>query len=407
MTIAEVHTSEDVLVIGAGPAGIAMACQLEQAGIRYLVIDRAEQIGSTWNSLYPSLRLNTSRYFSHMPGEPFPREYGLFPSGRQYHDYLTRFAEKHNFNVRLGVTVRRVAPDGDLWRVETDQGVWLVPAVVSATGIFGRPVWPDIPHMDRFTGRMLHAHDVRDPSIFTGERVLIVGSGPSGVDLSVAAGHYASQAVIAIRSGIMLKRRYPLGLPMHAWLLLTEHLPRPWCRAIMKRLGSFGYPDQEQYDLLKPPPGGGGITAYQGPELLDAVRRGDVTPLNTAPVDFDGRRVIFSDGRVEEFDSIIMATGYEPVLHEYLDIDIPLSDEPFRPQSICDWEIGPNGQRGWPLRDTSEHPNSRQVLGYPGLYLVGVFYKGKGALYNMNIEARIATEQIQQQLARRAEAVKH
>ena len=61
--MAAIRAAEDVLVIGAGPAGIASAYALEKAGIRYKVIDRAQVIGSTWDSLYPSLRLNTpTRY---------------------------------------------------------------------------------------------------------------------------------------------------------------------------------------------------------------------------------------------------------------------------------------------------------------------------------------------------------
>ena len=88
------RAAEDVLVIGAGPAGIATAYALEQANISYKVVDRAQVIGSTWCSLYPSLTLNTSRYYSHMPEVPFPREYGIFPTGGQYYDYLDEYKPK-------------------------------------------------------------------------------------------------------------------------------------------------------------------------------------------------------------------------------------------------------------------------------------------------------------------------
>lgn len=56
-------------------------------------------------------------------------------------------------------------------------------------------------------------------------------------------------------------------------------------------------------------------------------------------------------------------------------------------------------EEGWPLRDLTAHPNGREVKGYPGLYLVGVFYKGKGAMYNFNVEAAIAVQQIKARLA--------
>ncbi len=61
------HVREEVLVIGAGPAGIACALALEEAGIAYRVVDQAQVIASTWDSLYPSLKLNTSRFYSHSP----------------------------------------------------------------------------------------------------------------------------------------------------------------------------------------------------------------------------------------------------------------------------------------------------------------------------------------------------
>ncbi|MCA9915858.1 MAG: NAD(P)-binding domain-containing protein, partial [Anaerolineae bacterium] len=102
------RAAEDVLVIGAGPAGIATAYALEQANISYKVVDRAQVIGSTWCRLYPSLTLNASRYYSHMPEVPFPRGYGIFPTGAQYYTYLDGFVKSHDFNIELGVTVHSV-----------------------------------------------------------------------------------------------------------------------------------------------------------------------------------------------------------------------------------------------------------------------------------------------------------
>ena len=107
------YASEDILVIGAGPAGIATAYALKKSGISYKVIDRADTIGHTWANLYPSLTLNTSRYFSHMPQKPFPSSYGIFPTAKEYHRYLREFVDEHNFNIHLGITVHRVSSEGD------------------------------------------------------------------------------------------------------------------------------------------------------------------------------------------------------------------------------------------------------------------------------------------------------
>ena len=81
-------SNPQVLVIGAGPAGIVTGYFLKNQGINYEIVDRAPVVASTWASLYPSLRLNTMRYFSHMPGRKFPLAWGVFPTGRQYHSYV-------------------------------------------------------------------------------------------------------------------------------------------------------------------------------------------------------------------------------------------------------------------------------------------------------------------------------
>jgi putative flavoprotein involved in K+ transport len=396
--MAAIRAAEDVLVIGAGPAGIASANALEKAGIRYKVIDRAQVIGSTWDSLYSSLRLNTTRFFSHLPGKRFPLRYGFYPTGRQYHDYLLEFVREHPFNIHLGIEVYRVAPEGKLWRVETSAGTWLYPAVISATGVWNSPVIPPIPGIEEFQGTLIHTHDFRHPEQVASQRVLIVGNGPSGVDVAVASAETAASTHIAIRSGVKFTRRFPLGLPKHFWLMLGEHLPRNWCDRLLKFVDKFGYDDTAAIGLL-PPSGTGGMTAYMGPELIQVVKAGKVAPIHAAPVRFHEHTVEFTDGSSREFDVVVMATGYLPVLHQYLDIEMQYSQEAWKPTSACDWMTGENGQRGWPLRDTSQHPNGRQVAGHPGLFLVGVFYKGKGAMYNFNVEAEIAAQQIQTYLA--------
>lgn len=383
-------TPPDILVIGAGPAGIVTAVTLQQRGLSYVVYERAQIPGSTWNSLYPSLRLNTSRFFSHMPGKRFPWRAGLFPSGRQYHDYLLSYVAQHQPHIVYGVEVYDVRPEHGRWRVESSRGVETFKAVISATGIWGHPVTPPLAGIDRFSGHVLHAHDFRDPQQVAGQRVLVVGSGPSGIDIAVASAKTAAHVSLAIRSGVTLKRRYPFGLPTHLWMMIGMLLPPALCRWLLKRVGQQGYGDITRYGI---PTSKTAITAYQGPELLNAVRAGTVQPV-AAPLRFEPDAVVLTDETRLNVDTVVMATGYAPVLHEYLHMPMAYSDTFFEPGTLCQYEVGPNGQRGFPLLDRSQHPNGRQVLGYPGLYIVGVWYKGKGAMHNFNVEAAIAADQI-------------
>ena len=100
-----------VIVIGAGPAGLSTAYYLKQAGIPFQVLERAANVGETWRNLYPSLRLNTTRWYSYLPGKKFPWHYPIFPTGQQYHQYLVDYAEEFDLtqHIQFGVTVERLS----------------------------------------------------------------------------------------------------------------------------------------------------------------------------------------------------------------------------------------------------------------------------------------------------------
>ena len=392
----------DVLVIGAGPAGINAAYALAKAGIDYRIIERTQQLAPTWNSLYPSLRLNTSRFFSELPGRRFPLHWGIHPTAQQYHRYLVDWVTEQQLPIEHGIEVYRVAPRADsLWQVETSAGIETYHAVIPATGVFDNPQLPQIEGVDRFSGDIMHSRDFRHPDQIRGKRAMVVGNGPSGADIAVAAGQVAAGgfAWLSIRSGVDLRPRYPYGLPRHAWMMLGEVLPKRQCEWLQRQTGAIKY-NMGDFGVWQAPPNTGSGVGYRGPELLNALRQGQVLPVKH-PLSFDAKGVTLADGNYIELDSVIMATGFLPVLHKYLDIDMQYSNDMYYPEAGCDWDIGPNGVRGWPLRDVSAHPNGRQVLGHEGLYLVGVFYKGRGAFYNMTAEARIAAEQITEYLTQR------
>jgi flavin-dependent dehydrogenase len=382
----------DVLVIGAGPAGIACAYQLEQAGLRYKVVDRAPIIGSTWNSLYPSLKLNTSRFFSHMPGMRFPLRYGFFPSGKQYYAYLEEFVSRHDFNIQLGVHIDRVYPDDPGWCVEwhtdDESGSDWYPAVISATGRFNSPILPEIEGMDAFEGALIHASDYLGAEPFTGKRVMVVGNGPSGVDIASELGKRAATPVLlAQRTGVELRPRYPYGLPKHLWIIIAEKLPRFLGDWLLQRVINAQYPERDTEGIKTPPPGieSSAASGTRGRELIDAVKLGRVKSVD-APVCFYPDGVEVENGDRYPVEAVIMATGYRPALFDYLEIDYE--------------KTGLDGQ-GWPQRlDDLDEGGLRQVRGYPGLYLAGVFYKGKGAMYNFNTEAASAVTEIQAHLSR-------
>lgn len=384
-------TTAEVLVIGAGPAGIASAYFLQRAGIPYTVIDRAPTIAFTWASVYPSLRLNTTRFYSHLPGQRFPWWFGIFPTGRQYHRYLECFVHAHRLNIRLSVTVYRACPEGDGWRVYTSAGPSWHPALIVATGRFSRPYLPPLPGQEHFSGELLHACAYRGPEPFRGRRVMVVGNGPSGVDIAAELGAYAARPVLlSQRTGVVLRPRYPWGLPKHAWMMIAEHLPAPLGRALLARIDRLKFEHLDRLGIKVPrtEAESSAAGATRGAELIQAVRGGRVKCVD-GPARFDGSEVVLTNGDRYQVEMVILATGYQPALFTYLDLgDVETNRD------------------GWPLR-VDEPPDDvtagkREVRDFPGLYLVGTYYLGKGALYNVNIEAAAAVAEIQERLRRMA-----
>lgn len=389
-----------VIVIGGGPAGLTSAYLLKQAGIPFKVYEASHEIGHTWNSLYPSLRLNTSKWYSHMIDTPMPRHYPIFPTGKQYHAHLLDFVTRYDLwgHIHLNTPVRSLRrTDGDLWRVETDAGVDVVPAVISATGRFFNPIAPDIPGLhDAYQGEVVHAKDYLGPESFAGKRVMVVGNGPSGVDIAPELGSQPGQptVLLAMRTGVILRPRYPLGLPKHAWMILADHLPDAIGQPLLSYVNNMKFENLDEIGIRVPPPGKESTAAgTRGDELIRAVKAGEVVCV-PGPVRFYGRCVETEDGETYEIDAVILATGYAPVLYQYLDEPVPETETPVP----------------WPVRDQSNYTptlaegagypsdSGREVKGLPGLYLVGVFYQGKGAMYNFKMESQIAVRQVQARL---------
>src|SRR6476619_2538233 len=122
-----------VVVIGAGPGGLAAAAMLQSRGFRVLVLERGD-VAAAWRSRYDRLHLHTVRWLSGLPGYPMPRSYVKCPSRDRVIEYLQRYAERAALEVRTGVEVQRLERAGGAWNVLTAGDVIEAERVVVATG---------------------------------------------------------------------------------------------------------------------------------------------------------------------------------------------------------------------------------------------------------------------------------
>src|SRR3954452_9940876 len=108
--------SHQVAIIGAGTSGVSAAVALADRGIKPLVIDRADQVGSSWRSRYDRLCLNTGRQFSHLPKRPYPKGTPTYPTRHQVIAHLEQHATDGNIELRLSCSTARIERSRDGWR---------------------------------------------------------------------------------------------------------------------------------------------------------------------------------------------------------------------------------------------------------------------------------------------------
>jgi putative flavoprotein involved in K+ transport len=356
-----------VVVIGAGPAGLAAAAMLQRGGMEVVVLERAE-VGAVWRTRYDRLHLHTVRWLSCLPGWRMPRSFGKWPARDRVVEYLQGYAERHRLDVRSRVYVSSIARAEDGWSVSTPVGAYPAERVVVATGYSNVPFVPDWPGV--FAGEIVHSADYRNPAPYRGRRVLVVGAGNSGAEIAVdVADGGAAQVLLAVRTAPSIVRRDVLGFPSQVLGIATGHLPVSVVDWVGRTLRRISIPDLTPYGLPAPArPYTDFLRRRVIPILdvgvVDAVRDGRVQVV--AALDrFDDGAAVLADGSRLQVDAVIAATGYRTALEPMVG------------------HLGVLDDRGVPLvHAAQEHPRA------PGLHFVGYRVTLGGTFRLVGIEAK-------------------
>ncbi|MGA4862818.1 NAD(P)-binding domain-containing protein [Streptomyces lavendulocolor] len=175
----------DVVVVGAGQAGLSAAYHLRRAGLEpdrdFVVLDHAPRPGGAWQFRWPSLTYGKVHGMHALPGMELTGADGSRPSSEVIGGYFARYEERFGLRVHRPVDVGAVR-EGEAGRllVETSEGTYATRALVNATGTWDRPFWPRYPGQETFRGWQLHTADYPGPAAFAGRRVVVVGGGASG-----------------------------------------------------------------------------------------------------------------------------------------------------------------------------------------------------------------------------------
>jgi Pyridine nucleotide-disulphide oxidoreductase len=351
--------SHETIIVGAGPAGLATSRELTRAGVDHCVLERGAQLGHTWANLYDSLVLHTGRHLSALPGMPFPSGTPLFPTRRDFLDYLHRYASAFSLPIETSSDVLGIERQADQWIVRLRSGATLgARTLVVATGIVANPYVPEISGRNRFTGRVMHSIDYRRPAGMKGRRVLVVGAGNSAGEISVELARAGASVTLAVRTGATIVPREMLGVPIQYVSVALYPLPKALVQHLTAAVGRLRGP--------RVMPSAAPTTCPKVPliglDLAKALRSGTIR-LRGGLTGFTEEGVRFSDGSEQPFEDVILATGFRAALG-CLEGEIALDPCGF-------------GRR----RD-------RVVsLDHPDLCFVGHNYDTRGGLYNISIDA--------------------
>jgi cation diffusion facilitator CzcD-associated flavoprotein CzcO len=307
-----------VIVIGAGPAGLASAAALRRKGVPSLVLERAPNVASSWRGRYDRLRLNSSRPFSKLLGARFPQGTPMFPSRDEMVSYYESYAQRNQVDVRHDVTVERIDRDGSELVVRTSDGEERATHVIVATGYAHTPHIPDWPGRDSFAGRLRHSADYRNADDLKDADVIVAGSGCSGMEIAydVATGG-ARRVRVAVRTSPNILIRDPAG-PLLARLFLqlpTRFSDNVLRKVQLKKLGDLSayglpVPDEGVFSRLKRL---GVAPAIVDKEVIEAIKDGRIE-IVAGIRSLDETGVDLEDDTRAEPDALIAATGYRSAL---------------------------------------------------------------------------------------------
>lgn len=359
----------DAIVVGAGPAGLACAATMRRLGLKVVILEKADAVASVWRRHYDRLHLHTDRGHSALPGMAMPRTYPKYPSRAQVIEYLEGYAARFGLEPIFSSTVRSVRRDGATWRVDTAQKSLMAPVVVIATGWADFPHRPTWPGSDVYQGVVIHSTGYANPAAFAGKRVLVVGFGNSGGEIALDLAEANVDVTLAVRGPVQILPRELLGLPILTWAIAQAHLPArvadfinaPVIRLAVGSVKNLGLKIASKGPRRM-------IEEDQRIPLLDVgalarIRDGAIK-VRGGIERFTRDGAIFSDSSTEEFDCIILATGFRPDLRKLL------------PEAH-----GVFDAKGMPLatgRTTSE----------PGLFFCGLIASPTGQLREIGIEAQ-------------------
>ncbi|MCC2377209.1 NAD(P)/FAD-dependent oxidoreductase [Bacillus wiedmannii] len=280
---------KDLIIIGAGQAGLAMGYYLKQEGYNFLLLEAGNRIGDSWRNRYDSLRLFTPREYSNLPGMIVKGEGNGFPCKDEMATYLEEYARHFTLPVQLQTEVFKIKKEKDIFELHTPTEILQSKKVVIATGGFQQPYIPSFSQHLSSHVFQIHSSQYKSPSQIPEGKVLVVGGGNSGMQIAVE---------LAKTHGVTMSISHPLTfLPLRLFRKSIFY----WLEKLGLLYAEVNTKRGKWFQKRKDP-----IFGFEGKELI----RNGAIKLEEKVVSASENNIMFQNGGTYSAESIIWSTGF-------------------------------------------------------------------------------------------------
>ncbi|XP_061373361.1 probable indole-3-pyruvate monooxygenase YUCCA10, partial [Gastrolobium bilobum] len=319
-----------VVIVGAGPAGLATSACLNNLSIPNLVLERDDCHASLWRKrTYDRLKLHLGKQFCNLPHMPFSSDLPTFVPRIEFLRYLDDYVSHFKISIHYNRYVESASLDHNIgkWRLivkDTSSNfdeIYVANYLVVATGENSEGYIPKLDGLETFQGEYMHCNKYLNGREWYGKNALVVGCGNSGMEIAYDLSNWGANTSILIRSAVHYFTKEMVYIGMH----LLKYLKVDKVDKLMVLMSKLVYGDMSKYGLIRPKDGPftmkvkGGRTPTIDVGCVKMIKKGKVKvfPASISSIK-EGKMVEFADGQSAQFDLIIFATGYKTNVLKWL-----------------------------------------------------------------------------------------
>ncbi|CAL4979272.1 unnamed protein product [Urochloa decumbens] len=320
-----------VLIVGAGPAGLAMAACPNQLSIPYVIVEREDCSASLWrNRAYDRLKLHLAKEFCELPHMSYSIDAPTYILKDQFVKYLDSYIEHFDIQPKYNIDIESC-------RYDEGKQCWFSLACDVATSMVvgykskflvvtsgensenSASNIPAIPGLQNFVGEAMQSSLYKFGAAYSWKNALVVGCGNSGMEIAYDLASHGANTSIVVRSPVHIMTKEIIRLGM----TLAQHTPVNVVDDLLLRISNFVFGDLSRHGIMRPKISPlllkekTGRSAVIDVGTIGLIKKGTIKVFGNISK-INGNLVEFEDTKENPFDVIVFATGYKSMANAWL-----------------------------------------------------------------------------------------